>query len=343
MSRTVTNAEPAPQTEAGAADQPSSWYRRLMQRGGTTLSVLIVLLLILAWCAVLNPSFLKPTVLLAFVRRAAPLMVAACGELFVIVAGGYDLSIGALVTMTVVLAAGLMAGDPSQMLPVATLLFGLGAVVGLVNGFVTTRLKVPSFITTLGMLLVLRGTILYRTGGAPRGALPDNFRVFGRGGIDVPVIGQLPYAVLILVAVVGLAVVLLHRTTFGQQLYAAGGGPRAASLSGVNVPRVRTLGFVLSAVFAVVAGVLLAGISGVSAQVGEGFEFSAISAVVLGGAVLGGGKGSMVAVALGALTLEALFTLLNLLGLPTPARFAAQGLIIIGAVVLASYRQRKSG
>ena len=343
MSETTTNAADAPETQSGVGEVQGGWYRRVMQRSGSTVSVLIVLVGILAWCAYLNPNFLKPAFLLAFIRRAAPLMIAACGELFVIVAGGYDLSIGALVTMTVVLAAGMMDGDPAKMLPVAALLFGLGAVVGLVNGFVTTRLKVPSFITTLGMLLVLRGTILYRTGGAPRGALPDNFRLFGRGGIEVPVLGQLPYAVIVLVVVIAVAVVILHRSTLGQQMYAAGGGARAASLSGVSVPRVRTIGFVLSALFAVVAGVLLAGISGVSAQVGEAFEFSAISAVVLGGAVLGGGKGSMVAVALGALTLEALFTLLNLLGLAAPVRFMAQGFIIIGAVVLASYRQRRSG
>ena len=140
---------------------------------------------------------------------------------------------------------------------------------------------------------------------------------------------------MIILVVVGIAaVLLLHRTTFGKQLFAAGGNPRAATLSGVDVPRVRTLAFVLSGISAVIAGILVGGFAGISQDAGAGYEFQAISAVVLGGAVLGGGRGSMVAAMAGALTLEALFTLLNLLGLPKPLRDAVQGLIIIGAVAL---------
>jgi ribose transport system permease protein len=173
--------------------------------------------------------------------------------------------------------------------------------------------------------------------------LPENFRVFGRRGIeDVPLVEQLPYSVIILVVVGIAAVLLLHRTTFGKQLFAAGGNPRAAALSGVDVPLVRTLAFVLSGISAVIAGILVGGFAGISQDAGAGYEFQAISAVVLGGAVLGGGRGSMVAAMAGALALEALFTLLNLLGLPKPLRDAVQGLIIIGAVAYAAYRLRRA-
>jgi ribose transport system permease protein len=320
-----------------------SWRERLWRGALGTAPIFIVLLGLLVWIAILNPNFTDPSVFLAFLKRAAPLMILAAGQLFVIVSGEFDLSVGSLITAVVVAAAGLTEGDPDRTWWVVAALFGLGILVGLINGIVTTRFHVPSFITTLGMLLILQGAVLYWSGGAPRGSLPDNFRVFGRRGIeDVPVIEQLPYSVIVLVVVGIAAVLLLHRTTFGKQLFAAGGNPRAAALSGVDVPLVRTLAFVLSGISAVIAGILVGGFAGISQEAGAGYEFQAISAVVLGGAALGGGRGSMVAAMAGALALEALFTLLNLLGLPKPLRDAVQGLIIIGAVAYAAYRLRRA-
>jgi ribose transport system permease protein len=320
-----------------------SWQERVWRGVRGTAPIFVVLLGLLVWIAILNPNFTEPPVFLAFLKRAAPLMILAAGQLFVIVSGEFDLSVGSLVTAVVVAADGLTEGVPDRTWWVVIALFGLGILVGLVNGVVTTRLYVPSFITTLGMLLILQGAVLYWSGGAPKGSLPENFRVFGRRGIeDLPVIEQLPYSVIILVVVGVAAVLLLHRTTFGKQLFAAGGNPRAAALSGVDVPLVRTLAFVLSGISAVIAGILVGGFAGISQDAGAGYEFQAISAVVLGGAVLGGGRGSMVAAMAGALALEALFTLLNLLGLPKPLRDAVQGLIIIGAVAYAAYRLRRA-
>jgi ribose transport system permease protein len=135
---------------------------------------------------------------------------------------------------------------------------------------------------------------------------------------------------------------LLHGTSFGKQVFATGGNARAAYFSGVNVPTIRTLAFVISAVSAVIAGILLGGYAGVSPEAGGGYEFRAISAVVLGGAVLGGGSGAVVPAMAGALTLEALFTLLNLLGLPNPIRDLFQGVIIIAAIGIAAFRHRNT-
>jgi ribose transport system permease protein len=304
--------------------------------------ILVVLVLILVAIVYMNPRFIDPPVFLAFLRRAAPLLILAAGQLFVVASGGFDLSVGSLITVTVVVGAAIGRGDPDATFMVLALVLAIGIVVGITNGLVTTLLKVPSIITTLGMLLILRGAVFYWTGGSPTGALADNFRVFGREGIEVPLIGgDLPYAVLIVVVLGWGATRLLHRTTYGQQLFAAGGGARAAVMSGVNVTRIRVLAFVISSISAVIAGILLGGYSGVSAQVGQGYEFQAISAVVLGGAAIGGGRGSVVAAIVGALTLEALFMLLNLLGLPQPIRETVQGLIIIGAVVYAGLRLQK--
>jgi ribose transport system permease protein len=258
----------------------------------------------------------------------------------VIVAGELDLSVGSLVTATVVIAAEVLADHPDGTLRALATVIVVGGLVGLVNGLVTTRLRVPSFIATLGMLLVLDGAVFYWTDGAPKGNLSEDFRTLGRGGIDgIPWLEQLPWSVVLFVAMGGGAV-LLMRSDLGKQLTAVGDNDRAADLSGVPVARVRTVAFVLSGLAAALAGVLLGGFAGVSAQVGDGLEFQAITAVVLGGVVLGGGRGSVVAAIAGALTLEALFTLLNLLGVAGALEDAVEGVIIIAAVAFAAFRLR---
>jgi ribose transport system permease protein len=271
-------------------------------------------------------------------------MVLAAGQLFVIVSGEYDLSVGSIVTAVVAGAAIFLRGDPDLSYPVMGGLLVFGVLVGLANGFVTTRLRVPSFLATLGMLLVINGGVQVLTTGAPRGSMPANFRALGREGIEgVPVIGELPFSVLILVAVGVIGWLLLHRTNFGRQVFAVGGNARAAALAGVNAASVRTAAFVISAVSAIIAGILLAGFGGLANAAGEGYEFQAISAVVLGGAALGGGRGSILAALAGALTLEALFTVLNFLALPQELRYTVQGVIIIAAVAYASVRLRRAG
>jgi succinate dehydrogenase/fumarate reductase cytochrome b subunit len=141
------------------------------------------------------------------------------------------------------------------------------------NGSVTSYLRVPSFITTLGMLLTLKGTALLITGGAPRGALPPNFRAFGRNFIeDVPLLGRVPWAVIVLHRAVGVFIYLFHYTVLGKQALAVGDNQRAAALAGIHVPLVRITAFVISSLSAVTAGIMLGGFSGVSINVGDGLE-----------------------------------------------------------------------
>jgi ribose transport system permease protein len=332
------SAEPA--TPRGFESATGSFGRRFVQSLLSTGTIFLLLLVLLAWIAVLNPNFLEPGPFLAYLKRAAPLVILAAGSYFVLISGGFDLSVGSLVTVVVVVAARLIDGEPGRAWPVIVLLLAIGAAVGVFNGVVSTILRVPSFITTLGMLLILEGAVFLWTGGAPRGALSENFRSIGREGIEgIPLIDQLPWSVLLLVAV-GAGAVVLMRSDYGRQLIATGDNDRAARLSGVRVDRVRILAFVLSGVLAAVAGILLAGFAGVSAQVGQGLEFDAITACVLGGVVLGGGRGSVVAAMAGALTLEALFTWLNLQGISGALEDTVQGVIIIAAVAFAAYRLR---
>jgi ribose transport system permease protein len=309
-----------------------TWRPRLAEG---TAPVLVVLAILLVGLAIAGPAYSEPAGYLALLKRAAPLMILAVGQFFVIVSGGFDLSVGALVTAGVVIAARLIDGQESATAWVILLVLAFGLLVGLVNGLITTKLLVPSFIVTLGMLLILDGAVWLWTDGAPRGALSTGFRKFGRGSLDVPVLGEIPWSVLILLAIV-IAATLFMRSGTGRALIAAGDNENTVHLSGGRVDRLRLLAFVLSGVLAAVAAILLGGFAGVSAQVGEGLEFRAITAVVLGGVLLGGGRGSVVAAAAGALSLEALFTLLNLLGVAGALESAVQGVIIILAVAYAS-------
>ncbi|NEE03499.1 ABC transporter permease [Phytoactinopolyspora halotolerans] len=333
-------------TDPGRAAATSTGTRlaglagRLFGGGGPT--VFALLIVIFALIFVMNPSFAEPPSLMAFLKAAAPLVVLAVGQYFVIVCGELDLSVGSLVGAQVVIAAALIDGEESRTVPVLLVMLAFGALVGLVNGLITTLLKVHSLITTLGMMLVLYGAIRLWTGGSPKGALSEAFRTAGRGGIDMPVVRQLPWALIILVAVVVLAIVVM-RSSYGRTLVATGDNDQAAMFAGVRVWQVRTSAFVLSSLMATLAGVLIGGFAGVTAQVGQGLEFTAITAVVLGGVVLGGGRGTVVAAMAGALTIQALFTLFNQMALPSTIRPAVQGVIIIAAVAYAARERAGPG
>ncbi len=304
--------------------------------------VFIIIFLILGF---LNPSKYQTLPgIMSFLRTASPIAVLALGEMLVLASGGFDLSVGAIVTFVVLVSSKLLHNDPARAYPAIGIMLGLGILIGLVNSLVVNYLKVPSFITTLGMMLLVRGGALYYVGGAPQGYLTDNWRAFGRNYIEnVPVFGRVPYAFIILIVIGALAYFLFHRTHYGKQILAIGDNVRAAQFSGVRVKLMRVLTFILCSVFAIIGGILLGGFGGVNVTIGEGLEMQAIAACVVGGVLLGGGKGNVFNVIFGAFTLMAIVNLLNLLGLPKPYTDAVQGLIIIGAVAyvgITSLRKR---
>ena len=306
--------------------------------------VYFVLAALIVAIIVNNPAFVEPTGYMNFLKRAAPLAILAAGQLYVIVSGGFDLSAGSVITLVVVGSSMLLDGDPVTTAWVIAAMFGIGIVVGVINGLVVCFLRVPSLIATLGMMITLNGIAFMWSGGSPRGYLAESFRMFGRYNFTgIPVIRILPMAIVVLIIVGFILYWLMHRTNLGRMIHAIGDNPRAAQLAGVPVNRVRITAFVVSAVSAVVTGILLGGFAGVSTDVGKGYELQAITAAVLGGAQLLGGRGSVPAAIAGALTLTAIFTLLNFLGLPQPVRQVVQGLILIAAVALAMYRRKHTG
>ena len=308
-------------------------------------AVFVLLAILLVSIALLNPNFADPSQFIRFIQRVAPVAIVAIGQYFVIVSGEFDLSMGAVIATQVVLAGNLIGQDESKIVPVTLLMVAVGIAIGLVNGLVTTILKVPSFIVTLGMMLALTGIVYFVTGGSASGNPADSFRELGRGGIrDVPVVDIIPWSVIILAGVLAIAI-WVSKSPYGKTLIAAGDNVTTQRFSGVRVWWVKTSAFVISAVCSTIAGVLLVGYAGVHPSVGRGYEFIAITAVVLGGVVLGGGRGWVVAAVAGAFTLEALFTLLNFADVPSTWRDTIQGVIIIAAVAYSAvaFRARRKG
>lgn len=302
--------------------------------------VFIVLAVLLAVIAVSNPGFVEPSGYMNFLKRAAPLAILAAGQIYVVVSGGFDLSVGSLITLTVVGSSMLLNNSAEATWWVILVMYAIGLGVGLINGLVVSYLKVPSLIVTLGMMITLNGAAFMWSSGSPRGYLPETFRFFGRYNIQgIPLVQFLPVALIVLIAVGAALFWLMHRTNLGRLLHAVGDNPRAAQMSGVPVERVRIIAFIVSSLSAVTAGILLGGFAGVSTDVGQGYELQAITATVVGGAQLLGGRGSVPASIAGALTLTAIFTLLNFVGLPKPVRDVVQGLILVAAVVLATHRR----
>ncbi|MGM1016899.1 MAG: ABC transporter permease [Actinomycetota bacterium] len=306
-------------------------------------AVFLLLVILLIAVTVLNPSFAQPDQLMRFVQRVAPIAIVAIGQYFVIVAGEFDLSQGSLITAQVIIAGNLVGQDDSRTVPVLLLMIVFGALVGLVNGLLTTVLRVPSFIVTLGMMLALLGWVMWWTGGAATGNPADSFREIGRGGIrDVPLLEFIPWSVFILIAWLALGIWITKRP-LGKLIIAVGDNATAVDFAGGRRAWVTTRAFIISSLSASLAAVLLVGYAGVHPSVGRGYEFIAITAVVLGGVVLGGGRGWIVAAAAGAFVLEALFMLLNIAGVPSTLRDAVQGVIIIAAVAYSAvaFRARR--
>jgi len=191
----------------------------------------------------------------------------------------------------------------------------------------------------LGMMLVLFGANRMWTGGSPTGALSESFRQWGRQGIPMPVLRELPYAALIMVVVAVIGIYVM-RSSFGKVLVITGDNDTATTFAGGRIWLVRTAAFVLSSLLATVAGILIGGYAGVTAQVGDGLEFTAITAVVLGGVLLGGGRGWIVGAIAGALTYQLLERLLVQLAMPSTLNPTIQGVIIIAAVAFAANQAR---
>lgn len=308
--------------------------------GARETGVFLAFLVMCAFLALTTDSFLTVANLLNVGRQVSLLGIMAVGMTFVLISGEIDLSIGSTYALAG-LGAGMAIVAGYGVAPAIALGLSLGVLVGLINGLLSTFGRLPSLIATLGMMSVIRGVALLMTNGEPvtvntrNGADPgvlETFLALGQGRIGDLVPMQLVF--FILAAVLGW--VLLARTSFGFRIFAVGGSPKAARVSGINVDAVKIWAFVVMGVLAAAAGILSMAFlpSGQAGRTGIGLELDVIAAVVVGGASLAGGSGSILGTVLGVLIIGVLRNGLVLSGVSPFTQEVMIGLVIIVAVAI---------
>ncbi|WP_049621309.1 ABC transporter permease subunit [Frateuria defendens] len=300
----------------------AAWMQRL--------GPLIGLLLLSLALSVLSPDFLTTGNLLTVLRQVSINALIAFGMTFVILAGGIDLSVGAILAFTGAIAAGLMAAGHGMALSVLAAL-GLGLLLGVLNGVLVSWGKVAPFIATLGSMTLLRGLTLSYTAGQPIAVGNGGFALIGNGYLAHLV----PNPVIWMFIAFALGGFLLRGTVFGRHVFALGGNEEAARLSGVRINLVKLGVYGLSGLLSAFAGVVLTSrLYSAQATAGSGYELDAIAAVVLGGTSLAGGRGWLVGTLIGALLIGFLNNGLNLLGVSSFYQQVVKGAVILVAVLL---------
>jgi ribose transport system permease protein len=280
-------------------------------------------------------------------RQISVNLCLSIGLTLVILSGGIDLSVGAVLALAGAVAAGLLkSGVDLPMwgvhldLTVAGAVMvgvGVGTVMGLVNGVMVTRLLIPPFVATLAMMSVARGLTQLWTGGYPISRLGAPFGFIGTGSFLA-----IPMPVWIVVVLCAIALVICHRTPFGRHLYAVGGSERAARLTGLNVDSIRVVVYVVGGALSGLAGILVtARLDSAQPNAGLGYELDAIAAVVIGGTSLSGGRGSVAGTALGCLLIGVLSNGLTLLDVSPFWQQIVKGAVIAVAVALDRRNSRR--
>jgi ribose transport system permease protein len=302
---------------------------RTLLRGERPYMLYIAFAVLLVIFSLASPWFLSLDNFLNIGRQTTLVSIVAVGMTFVIIARQIDLSVGSTLALSGMAAALAMSHIDNSWIVGAIAGLGTGALVGLLNGLLTTRLAIPSFLVTLGTLSAARGLALMVTNTKPVIITDETYySLFGEGSfLGMPA----PIAWTLAATIVG--ILLLHYNIFGRRIYAAGGNPTAALYSGIHVRRVTTLAFVLTGVLAGLAALVLSARSHAARpDVVEGMELDVIASVILGGCSLFGGRGFILGTLLGSLIIGTLNNGLVLLGISSPMQLVIKGAIIVAAV-----------
>jgi ribose transport system permease protein len=285
---------------------------------------LVVLVMVLA---LLSPHFLSWQNLINVLRQASIQFLLAAGLTLCVVVGGIDLSVGAVLGLSACLAAGAIVAGHTWLGILAAL--AVGTTCGLANGFIVAYVRIPAFIATYGMLWIAHGLAYVFMKGEVIHGFPPVFRFIGAGHV-----GPMPAPILVMLVVLGGLHVMLHQTRLGRAIYAIGGNPTAARLSGMPVRRHLLTVYTLSGLLAAFAGlVVIARVNAADSGTGEELLLPSIAAVVLGGTSLFGGQGGVVGTAVGSVILALVLNGMNLLDVKTFWQAFVLGGIVIVSVL----------
>ncbi len=298
-------------TTQTATPKPALGIGSILRRlKGSESSLLLILAVLFVFLAFASPTFLTVRNLSNLGRQTSINGIVALGMTFVIISGGIDLSVGAVVGLSGMVAA-LMMSSGMGILPAMLAAIAASALVGLINGVVIFYGKVPPFIATLGTMTVVRGVIMLISGAAMVAGLPRSFTGFSQAEYL-----RIPSMILVWALIAVIAFVITRWTVFGRNVYTIGSNMEAARLCGINVGRVTIGVYVLCPVFAGVAGILFASrIANGVPTAGQGYELEAIAAAVIGGASLSGAEGSVFGTVIGAIIMQLLRNGGNLLSI----------------------------
>ncbi|MCR5762996.1 MAG: ABC transporter permease [Treponema sp.] len=319
---------------------------------GKTIIALILLVIVFS---ILSPNFLSGSNLIIMSKHVAQTAILSVGMTFVVLTGGIDLSVGAICGLSGMIAGGLIyEGLVFNFLgitvyfsvPVIILISILmGMIVGLVNGILVTKFKVPAFIATLGTMFICRGSAMLRSNGK---TFPNLIGKEELGNTGFPILGAgtilgIPISIWIMILLVGIAVYASTKTPFGRYVYAVGGNENAARLSGIKVNKVVTIVYIISGACAAIVGLIISSeLVASHPATGESFEMNAIAAAVLGGTSLAGGKGSILGALVGAFVIGVLNDGMVMVGVSSFWQTVIKGVVIIIAVILEQMQGKKS-
>ncbi len=294
------------------------------------------LVILFAVLAIASPTFRTPGNLINVARQVSINMIIACAMTMVLIIGGIDLSVGAVMAMSGMVASYLSLSG----VPFAVCLAGglaAGAVSGLVDGLILANTNLPPFIVTYAVQSILRGMVYVITGAGTIRLTSQAFLSFGGGSI-----GPVPFPVIYMVVIIALSVLLLSRSKLGRHMYAIGGNPKAAQFAGIDTKRIKILIYTLSGVCAALAGLVLTSRnSSMQPAVGNGAEMDAIAAVVLGGTSMAGGRGAIAGTILGAFIIGFINNGLNMLRMDSFYQFICKGIVILIAVYMDDIKNKK--
>lgn len=328
----MNKAEPLKTDPQGPLTPPIHHKMSMAERVRRFFPLALLITLITVF-ALLSPRFFQPFNLMIIMQQAVVLLVAALGITFIIIAGSIDLSVGSIVALAALTAAatsgtlGIFSVIPASL---------IGVIAGYLNGYITAKGKVPSFIVTLGAMVVFRGIVLYWTRGAPISIIDEGFLEFYSGRT-----WGVPHAALIAALIALICFIILEYSVFGREVRAVGGGERVAVLTGINVLRVKILMFALAGFLYGLGGLLQgARAMAATAQLGQGLELDVIAAVVVGGTPLTGGIGSIQGTILGVFIITILSNGMNMIGVDPYLQNITKGIVLIMAVFLTLDRRK---
>jgi len=259
----------------------------------------------------------------------------AIGTTFVIIGGGFNISVGSLLALTAALSVGLQKYMPWGVAIIVVVAVGAGF--GFINGLLSAKVHIPAIIATLGTMTILRGIVYLYTGGYPLYIDSQSFAFIGNGYI-----GSIPFPIIVLLVAVAVGQFVLVRTRFGRYTCAIGGNKEATRLSGVKVDYYLIMTFVVGGITAAMSGIVYASrLLSVTPLAGIGYELDAIASAVIGGTSVSGGEGSVVRTLVGALLLTMITNAFNLIGIHLYVQYIFKGIVILAAVGFDSYYKAK--